>query len=263
MPRALWTLHTLKTSTEDREEKTPCLNESVSPCCVRLPLILQRGRIYSQLEVWFKERGLSDWETQQEWCWFQLSNLKRHDATILMVFYFSTVVREESMPRIVSVLHRKWWLETGTSRCFPAEWGKCLWNSSGGCPIENHHACTCLALCLNMMSTRVGEHCPSRKMTYQVLYKINYVIQVEGNICWKHNLKNKKTVWNILYIHFVYFIYYAEATLHAFKLELFVHACVYSLLACYWRNYSLEKVESISQFWLNMFCHMSHGFLHF
>lgn len=33
----------------------------------------------------------------------------------------------------------------------------------------NHHACTCLALSVVIMTVGVGKHCPSRKMTYQVL----------------------------------------------------------------------------------------------
>lgn len=57
----LETLHTLKRSAENREEKTPCFNEAASPCCAGLKQFLQRGRIYSQLEVWFKHRGFSDW----------------------------------------------------------------------------------------------------------------------------------------------------------------------------------------------------------
>lgn len=37
------------------ERKTPCVKESVSPCGAALRAIPQRGRIYNQLEVWFKQ----------------------------------------------------------------------------------------------------------------------------------------------------------------------------------------------------------------
>lgn len=57
----LETLHTLKRSAENREEKAPCLTEAASPCWAGLTQFLQRGRIYSQLEVWFKHRGFSGW----------------------------------------------------------------------------------------------------------------------------------------------------------------------------------------------------------
>lgn len=40
---------------KERREKTPCVKEPVSPCGAALRAIPQRGRLYNQLEVWFKQ----------------------------------------------------------------------------------------------------------------------------------------------------------------------------------------------------------------
>ncbi len=118
-----------------------------------------------------------------------------------------------------SVLHRKWWLETGVSQQ----------NGGNACEIPQV-AVYFKPSCLHMSSFMHGnDDKRTRKMTRQVLWIQDQLLVISYTCGRMYLLKTDmqrisrtKTVWNILYMHFVYFIYYDEATLHALKLKLWL-----------------------------------------
>lgn len=100
---------------KERREKTPRVKESVGPCGAALRAIPQRGRVYNQLEVWFKH-STADTAALCERC-FAFCLFLCNDPPVQI--RSDVGVMTSCYVQFLSYSTQRSGMETGVSRCFP------------------------------------------------------------------------------------------------------------------------------------------------